>query len=91
MNLTIGQLTQLVRGALETEPGNLAINHALRNLAQFERNAEKYLTKSVSLPEKREDPFGKKSIPQSEPEDESPVETVKRPYSRRSYKKDEEV
>jgi hypothetical protein len=91
MNVTIGQLIQMVRGAIEAEPGDLARNQSLRNLVQLERNAGKYLTKNVYLPEEKADPFGSESIPQSEPEVEIPVETVepKRTYKRRTTKKKE--
>ena len=91
MNVTIGQIIQMVRGALEAEPGDLAKNQSLRNLVQLEKNANKFLGKVINLPEEKADPFGKESTPQSEAVEESPVETVepKRAYKRRTTKKKE--
>ena len=77
MNVTIGQLIQMVRGALEAEPSDLAKNQSLRNLVQLERNASKFLGKVINIPEEKADPFGTKSIPQSKPEVKSPAATVK--------------
>ena len=88
MNVTIGQMIQMVRGALEAEPGDLARNQSLRNLVQLEKNAGKFLGKVINLPEEKADPFGIKSIPQSKPEVKSPVETAKpkRTYVRKAKK-----
>jgi len=88
MNVTIGQMIQMVRGALEAEPGNLARNQSLRNLGQLEKNASKFLGKTINIPEEKADPFGTKSIPQSKPEVKIPVETVKpkRAYVRKATK-----
>ena len=85
MNVTIGQMIQMVRGALEAGPGNLARNQSLRNLAQLEKNASMFLGKSIYIPEEKADPFGTKSTPQSKPVVEKPVATVKpkRKYTRR--------
>jgi hypothetical protein len=84
MNLTIGQMIQMVRGALEVESGNLARNQSLRNLVQLEKNASMFLGKTIYIPEEKADPFGTKSTPQSEPVVEKPVATVKpkRTYTR---------
>ena len=84
MNVTIGQMIQMVRGALEAEPGGLARNQSLRNLVQLEKNASKFLSKVINLPEEKADPFGTKSIPQSAAVVKSPVATVnpKRKYTR---------
>jgi hypothetical protein len=94
MNLSIGQLLQLVRGALEAEPANIARNQSLRNLAQLERNASQYLSRGIHLPEEKSDPFGKESQSLKEPEVVSPAETVEE-EPRRSYrrytKKDEDT
>ena len=84
MNLTIGQMIQMVRGALEAETSNLARNQSLRNLSQLEKNASMFLGKSIYIPEEKADPFGTKSTPQSKPGVKSPVATVKpkRKYTR---------
>ena len=86
MNLTIGQMIQMVRGALEVESGNLARNQSLRNLVQLEKNAKMFLGKSIYIPEEKADPFGTKSTPQSEAVVKSPVATAKpkrKTYTRR--------
>ena len=84
MNVTIGQMIQMVRGALEAGPGNLARNQSLRNLAQLEKNASMFLGKSIYIPEEKADPFGIKSTPQSKPKVKSPAATAKpkRTYTR---------
>lgn len=89
MNLTIGQMIQMVRGALEVEPGGLAKNQSLRNLVQLEKNANMFLGKSIPIPEEK-DPFGKGSQLQSKSVEEKPVATVKpkRTYTRRTTKKE---
>lgn len=88
MNLTIGQMIQMVRGALEAETSNLARNQSLRNLSQLEKNAKMFLGKSIYIPEEKADPFGTKSTPQSKPKVKSPVATVKpkRTYVRKAKK-----
>ena len=90
MNVTIGQMIQMVRGALEAGPSNLARNQSLRNLAQLEKNASMFSGKSIYIPEEKADPFGTKSTPQSKPKVESPVETAKpkRTYVRKATKKE---
>ena len=90
MNLTLGQMIQMVRGALKAEPGNLARNQSLRNLAQLEKNASMFLGKTIYIQEEKADPFGTKSMPQSKPVVEKPVETVKpkRTYVRKATKKE---
>ena len=88
MNLTIGQMIQMVRGALEAEPSNLAKNQSLRNLVQLEKNAGRFLGKTIYIPEEKADPFGTKSTPQSEAVVKSPVGTAKpkRTYVRKAKK-----
>jgi len=90
-------MINLIRGALEAESG-FDQRQVMRNLTQLERNAARFLSRSITLPEEKSDPFGKESQSLKEPEAESPAETVEeepkrsyRRYSRKSEEESEEV
>lgn len=95
MDLTVAQLLLLVRGAISTEPRNLATNDSLRLLARVERVVlanpsirDKVAYQSIVQPSAD---FFAPSKPQKEPEAEpDAVEAVpkKRIYKREDSEKE---